>query len=158
MITYVNRFIPKLSEVNYPLRMLTKKDSVWNWDANADATFKRLKHILTNAPVLKFFDKNKPVVLSVDASQHGLGAVLLQDNLPIAYASKRLNDTERNYAQIEKEALAIAFACHKFHQYISGKSGIIVESDHRPLETIFKKTTESVPTNNTNNSTNNSNS
>lgn len=145
MITYVNRFIPKLSEINYPLRMLTKKDSVWNWDANADATFKQLKNILTNAPVLKFFDKNKPVVMSVDASQYGLGAVLLQDNLPIAYASKRLNDTERNYAQIEKEALAIAFACHKFHQYISGKSGITVESDHRPLETIFKKPLSQCP-------------
>ena len=82
--------------------------------------------------------------MSVDASQNGLGAVLLQDNLPVMYASKALTMTEKNYAQIEKEALAIAFACIKFHQFFYGKS-VIVESDHKPLENIFKKPLNQCP-------------
>lgn len=99
--------------------------------------------MLTKAPVLQYYDINKPVVLSVDASS-GLGAVLLQNNLPVAYASKALTDTETRYAQIEKEALAIAFGCIKFDQYIYGKE-ILVESDHKPLEAIFKKSINDCP-------------
>lgn len=87
---------------------------------------------------------NKPVKLSVDASQNGLGAVLLQDDLSVAYASRALTDTERKYAQIEKEALAICFGCHKFHQYIFGKS-VTIESDHKPLESIFCKPINTCP-------------
>ena len=87
---------------------------------------------------------DEPVTLSVDASQNGLGAVLLQENLPIAYASKALTEIECRYAQIEKEALAIAFACSKFHQYIVGKN-VIIESDHKPLESIFTKPINQTP-------------
>ena len=116
----------------------------WVWDANEKREFINLKNILVHAPTLKYFDVNKPVVLSVDASQKGLGAVLLQDFLPVAYASRALTDTESRYAQIEKEALAIVFACGKFHQYILGKK-VLVESDHKPLETIFKKQFDQCP-------------
>lgn len=90
-----------------------------------------------NAPVLKYFDVKKDVTLSVDASQSGLGAALLQDNFPITYASKPLMNTQINYAQIEKEALAIVFACTRFNQFINGKK-VLIESDHKPLENIFK--------------------
>lgn len=78
------------------------------------------------------------MVLSVDASQRGLGAVIIQENLPVAYASRSLSETESRYAQIEKEALAIAFGCNRFHHYIYGKS-VTVVSDHKSLEIIFKK-------------------
>lgn len=138
MITYVGRFVPNLSEKNATLRNLKKKNVIWHWDANAQKSFLDLKTALTQAPVLKYYDVNKPVTLSVDASQNGLGAVLLQDELPVAYASRALSDVERRYAQIEKEALAICFGCEKFHQYIFSKT-IKVESDHKPLESIFRK-------------------
>lgn len=138
MVTYVSKFIPNFSETSSTLRDLTKKNSIWYWDANADKAFQNIKNLLAKAPVLKYFNVDEPVTLSVDASQSGLGAVILQENLPVGYASRSLTQTEQRYAQIEKEALAIAFGCARFHQYIYGKN-VLVESDHKPLETIFKK-------------------
>ena len=138
MLAYVERFVPNLSSVNSILRDLTKNNVEWVWDMNAQKEFDNLKKVLVNSPTLKYFDVTKSIVLSVDASQNGLGAVLLQDYLPVTYASRALTETEKRYAQIEKEALAIVFACNKFHQYIYGKK-VLVESDHKPLETIFKK-------------------
>jgi hypothetical protein len=91
------------------------------------------------------YDITKPVTIQCDASQTDLGAALLQDGHPIAYSSRALTTTERNYAQIEKELLAIVYACEKFDQYIFGKSDVVVESDHNPLETIFRKPIHSAP-------------
>ncbi|CAB3987035.1 Hypothetical predicted protein [Paramuricea clavata] len=68
-------------------------------------------------PVLKFYDTGKYVTVQEDASQSGLGAVLLQDGKPVAYASKALTPTQQAYAQIKKEALALVFGCEKFHHY-----------------------------------------
>jgi len=65
--------------------------------------------------VLNYFDCSKPITLSVDASQNAVGAVLLQDNKPCAYASKSLTESQQNFAQIEKELYAIMFGCTKFH-------------------------------------------
>ena len=93
---------------------------------------------MTEEPVLKYYDVIKPVTLSVDSSSTGLGAVLLQDNQPVAYASRALTPTQTRYAQIEKELLAIVFGCEKFHDYIYGRQ-VNVETDHKPLETIFHK-------------------
>ena len=88
--------------------------------------------------VLAFYDVKKPVTVSYDASNFGLGAVLLQENKPIPYASLALTDTEKQYAQIEKELLAVVYALEKFNQYVYGKA-VQVESDHKPLESITKK-------------------
>jgi hypothetical protein len=88
--------------------------------------------MLSSEPVLQYYDCKLPLILSVDASKDGLGAVLLQNNLSIIYASKSLTDTQKKYAQIEKEALRIAFGCRRFHQYIYGRK-VYVETDHRPL-------------------------
>ena len=76
--------------------------------------------------------------IQADASQHGLGACLLQKAQLVAYASRSLNSAENNYAQIEKELLAIVFVCEKFHYYIYGFP-INVQSDHKPLESIMQK-------------------
>lgn len=73
-----------------------------------------------------------------DASKNGVGCCLIQDNKPIAYASRSLSKTETNYAQIEKELLAVYFACHKFHQMIYGHK-VVVYTDHKPSITILKK-------------------
>ena len=74
-----------------------------------------------------------------------LGAVLLQNNHPIAYASRALTDTQQRYAQIEKEMLAVVFGCTKFHDYIYGMPNVEVESDHKPLEAILKKPLHQAP-------------
>ena len=85
-----------------------------------------------------FYDVRKPAAIQADAYQSGLGCGLMQQGRPVAFASRVLTEAEHNYSQIEKEMLAICFACQKFHQYIYGKS-IDVHSDHRPLESILKK-------------------
>ena len=99
----------------------------------------RIKEMIISAPVLAYYDVTKPVVIQWDASKSGLGAALLQEGRPVAFSSRVMSQTEQNYAQIEKELLAIAFACEKFDQYVFGRSDVVVESDHRPPETIFKK-------------------
>ena len=81
------------------------------------------------------FDPNKPTVLQVDASQEALGAVLTQEGKPVAFASKSLTDTEKRYANIERELLACVFGAERFHTYLLGKS-FCIESDHKPLEMI----------------------
>ena len=81
----------------------------WHWEEAHEAAFIRLKVLVANTPVLRYFDPKEPLTLSVDASSKGLGAAILQQDKPIAYASRALTKTQQNYAQIEKETLAIAF-------------------------------------------------
>ena len=69
----------------------------------------------------------------------GLGATLLQNGQPVAFASRTLSQVEQRYAQIEKECLAIVFARAKFSQYITRRAVITFETDHKPLQSIFKK-------------------
>ncbi|XP_063965835.1 uncharacterized protein K02A2.6-like [Lytechinus pictus] len=144
MVNYLGKFIPNLTEKSAPIRVLLEKDVAWHWDDKKEASFKALKEAVTNAPVLKYYDVSKPVKLSVDASQAGTGAVLLQNGHPVAYASKAFTDAQTRYAQIEKELAAIVFGCKKFHQYIFGRT-VDVETDHKPLETIFKKPLHASP-------------
>ncbi|KAL6471840.1 hypothetical protein MHYP_G00204900 [Metynnis hypsauchen] len=134
------RFAPRLSETTAPLRQLLKESSEFVWDSNHDIAFQQVKDLLTQepGPVLTYFDPTKDVKLQVDASKCGLGAVLLQEEKPVGYASKALNETEGNYAQIEKELYAVLFGCKRFHQYLYGRQ-VVVESDHKPLESIMRK-------------------
>ncbi|XP_008189883.1 uncharacterized protein LOC103311865 [Acyrthosiphon pisum] len=121
MMTYVQKFVPNMSQLAVPLRELLKKDCNWYWGETQIKAFNVLKCALTSEPLLQYFDLNKKCTLSVDASKDGLGAVLLQNDYPVAYASKTLNDTQKQYAQIEKELLAILYGCERFKQYIYGK-------------------------------------
>ena len=137
-INYLAKFLPE------PLRQLTKKDVAFVWDQVHDQAFMKLKEIVTQPPVLKFYEPEKELIIQCDASEGGLGAALLQEGRPIAYASRALNSTERNYAQIEKELLAIVFAAERFRQYTFGRP-VCVDSDHKPLESIFAKPLVSAP-------------
>ena len=109
VVTYLSKFIPNKSQKSAPLRQLLQKDVEWSWGQVEDDKFVCLKTSISSAPVLKFFDPKEPVTLSVDASSKGVGAVLLQNDRPVAYASKALTPSQENYAQIEKEMLAIVF-------------------------------------------------
>lgn len=137
MIQYLAKFIPNLSHVSAPLKKLLETDIEQHWDEAQQKSFDTLKQLATNAPLLKFYDVSKPVILSVDASSEGLGAVILQDDRPAAYGSRALTDCQRRYAQIEKELLAVVYGYGKFRQYVYGRD-IQVESEHKPLESIFK--------------------
>jgi hypothetical protein len=101
MVSYVAKFIPNLSEINAPLRELKKAED-WKWDEKHSKAYQKIKDALTKTPVLKYYDVDKAVLISVDASSKGLGAAVIQDNGVVAYASRALSETEQRYAQIEK--------------------------------------------------------
>ena len=144
MCNYLARFIPKLSQASEPLRRLTEGEAEFQWGQTEQVAFDLLKSIIGQDQLLTFYDVNKPVVIQCDASGEGLGATLLQDGKPVASASRSLTSSEKNYVAIELECLAIVFACRKFDQYIYGKK-TVVETDHKPLEVIAKKSLLSAP-------------
>ena len=138
MTNFLAAHIPNVSTITAPLRSLLKSDTLFTWGPEQANALTKIKEILSTAPVLSYFDSTITSTIQADASQYGLGACLLQKGKPIAYASRSLNPAESNYAQIEKELLAIVFACQKFHQYIYGFP-TKVQSDHKPLESIVTK-------------------
>ena len=81
--------------------------------------------------MLKYYDVQEPVVVQCDASEHGLLVAILQNGQTVAFASRSLPQTERQYAQIEKECLAIVFSCERFTQSLDGREKITVETDHK---------------------------
>lgn len=145
MIQYLSKFLPGLADMTKPLRELTKKDILFEWQEAQQNSFEELKKAVSDAPVLRYYDMKQDVTIQCDASQSGLGAVLMQNGQPVCYASRALTSTEQRYAQIEKECLAIVFACERFHQYIYGRESILIHTDHQPLESIFRKSLVTAP-------------
>ena len=143
-VTYLSKFLPALSKVAEPLRRLTDKDAHYEWLDHHEEAFQTIKTMLTTTPVLKYYDVTEEVTIQCDASEKGLGATLLQNGQPVSFASQALTVSEENYAQIEKECLAIVFACEKFEQYIYGRK-VTVHTDHKPLIPIFKKPIQKAP-------------
>ncbi|KAL5259137.1 hypothetical protein ACHWQZ_G009557 [Mnemiopsis leidyi] len=133
-----------MSELTAPIRQLLVKNVHFSWSYEQDKALEDIKKVLTNAPVLGFFDVKKDVVLTCDASSSGLGACIMQDNRPIAYASRSLTETQLSYAQMEKELLAIVFGAERFSQYIYGKE-VTVLTDHKPLLSCLKKPVHKSP-------------
>lgn len=81
----------------------------WAWFPEHDHALTKLKSVVSSAPVLRFYDSSLPTTLQVDASKSGLGACLMQQGKPVAYASRSLSNSEINYAQIEKELFSYCF-------------------------------------------------
>lgn len=143
MSNYYLKFFPQLAAVTAPLRELLSKNSDWVWDSTHDNCFARLKEMLTQAPVLAFFDPTKPIRVAADASVEGLGAVLEQEVTkgcwrPVQFASRRLTDTEKRYSNVEREALGLTWACEKFRDFLVGATFEIL-TDHRPLVSLLGK-------------------
>ena len=144
MVQYMSPFVPNLATHTDALRNLIKKGNEWQWTASHQQSFDVVKSLITSMCTLTYFDPTKQSTVQVDASTRGLGAVLLQDERPVAFASKALTETEQRYANIEREMLAVVFGCTRFHTYLYG-STFIVESDHKPLESIHKKNLANAP-------------
>ena len=144
LATYLGPFIPNLSEKTGPLCQLLHKESPFEWLPCLREAFDNVKDTISEDTKLAYCDTQKPVILQVDASQHGLGAALIQQGKPIAFASKALTKTESNYANIEREMLAIVYGCERFHTYLFGRP-FVVETDHKPLEAIQKKNIANAP-------------
>ncbi|CAC5423835.1 unnamed protein product [Mytilus coruscus] len=101
-INYLAKFVPNMSTVTEPIRKLLKEEHEFIWTHEQQQAFEKLKDIITKNPVLSFYDVSKPVTVSCDASQCGLGAMLIQDNKPVAYASRSLTDAEKQICQHRK--------------------------------------------------------
>lgn len=142
-INYVGKFVPNLAAKCANLRALMCKTNVWCWGPEHESEWQEIKRILASDPVLAYFDCSKETKVSTDASRDGLGAVLLQlhgsEWKPVAYGARSLTDSERRYAQIEKECLGLAFGCSKFHNFIFGLPKVLLETDHKPLVPLSLK-------------------
>ena len=141
MVQYYSRFLPNLATELSPLHHLLKDRTPWMWTSECQEAFMNVKDLLSSARVLTHYDSRRPVRLECDASSAGVGAVLSHvmpdgSHRPVAFASRTLTAAERNYAQIEKEALALVFGVKKFHEYLYGRRFTLV-TDHKPLLAIL---------------------
>lgn len=140
VVNYLGKFTAELSRCTVAMRELLKKSVAWLWGPQHEEEFQRVKRLMVTTPILVPFDMNAQTRLSTDASSYGLGAALMQKSddswRPVAYASRAMSETERRYAQVEKEALAICWAADKFHFYLAGRQ-FQVETDHKPLVSIL---------------------
>lgn len=144
LVNYYGKFLPHLSNTLAPLYRLLQKETPWSWGREQEKSFQSAKAQLTSDCVLVHYDPEKELILACDASPYGVGAVLshrMEDkqDRPVAFASRSLAPAERNYSQIDKEALAIIFGVKKFHDYLFGRRFTIL-SDHKPLQHLFKET------------------
>lgn len=152
LINYLNRFSTNIAELTAPLRELNKKDICFRWEERHQEALDKIKTELCGAQMLSFYDPdpNTKTILQCDASQKGLGAWIRQvakngqENI-VAMCSRTLTDTETRYSNIERECLAVKFGLNKFEYYLMGRH-TVVETDHSPLEQIFKKNIADVPT------------
>lgn len=141
LVSYYQDFIPDLHILRAPLNELLKKEKRWFWSKECEKAFKQIIEKLSSDLFLVHFDPKIDIIVASDASSHGVGACILHkwkdgEVRPIAHASRSLLPAERNYSQIEKEALAIIFAVTKFHRYLHGRK-FTLQTDHKPLVSIF---------------------
>ena len=106
------------------------------WGDTREKAYQTIKILLTSDPILRLPDPEKTFVLRTDASDYGIGAVLMQEHggklFPICYASKKLSDAELNYSAIEKECLAVVWGINRFHMHLCGVR-FVLQTDHEPL-------------------------
>ena len=144
---YYRKFVPNFAEVSAPLTDMTKKGQPdkLKWSSKCVSSFNELKTALIKKPILALPDCNQPFVLRTDASDIGIGAVLLQERdgklHPVHYASKKLNAAARNYSVAERECLAVVWAVKKFEPYLYG-THFTLETDHQALQFLDKCKTE----------------
>ena len=102
------------------------------------AAFDAIKAEFKKKIILPYFDRSKETILQTDASKKGFGAVILQEEQPIYYASRALTSAEKNYQNLEREAQAAVWGMEKFHYFLYGRK-FILQTDQKPLVSIFRK-------------------
>ena len=143
LLSYYSKFLPNMAMMLAPLYALLQKDKKWTWTDKEQAAFDQAKASLQGDSLLVHYDPKRELTLSCDASPYGLGAVLSQhmedgEEKPVGFASRTLAPAERNYSQLEKEALAIIFGVKKFYNYLYGRH-FEIRSDHKPLERLLSE-------------------
>ncbi|UYV79189.1 hypothetical protein LAZ67_17001439, partial [Cordylochernes scorpioides] len=136
LCSYYRRFIKSFVDISGPLNELLKKGKQFSWNDRQEDSFNNLKSALTSEPVLGHFDEAAPIYVHTDASGFVIGSVLVQlwdgCEQPIAYASRTLSKSEKNYSRTEKECLAVVWSIGKFRPYLFGRPFSVV-TDHHSL-------------------------
>lgn len=148
MAQYSAQFIPRFSQISAPLRHLTCKGAKWKWSDVENKAFQELCDALSDDQVVAYYDVGLETKLWVDAGPHGLGLVLTQKKRhgwqAVACHSRSLTQTEQRYSQMEREALAIRWACERCYKYLIG-STFVVLTDHKPLLAFFNNPNSRAP-------------
>ena len=137
LASYYRRFVRGFSEMARPLTELTRAGVEWKWSTSQHQAFNRLKLALTTAPVLRLPDFERQFVVTTDASDAAVGAILEQDFgnglQPVAFASRKLNGAEMRYSVYERELLGIVWALAQWKHYFRGLHSVVIQTDHAPL-------------------------
>ncbi|XP_054282050.1 uncharacterized protein K02A2.6-like [Macrosteles quadrilineatus] len=149
MLNQLNKFIPNLADKTESFRELTRKNRQFCWTSQHQEALSDIIQTVNESISLTKYDVNAEAIVIADSSAYGLGAMLLQveDKSPkvVMFASRTLQDCERRYAQIEKEALACAWAAEKFSKFLVGKKFRIL-TDHKPLVSLLgSKDLDTIP-------------
>ena len=141
LIGYYRNYIQGCSRITEPLSRMLKKDVKFQWSNKAQATFDKIKGILTSDKILKRPDYDRPFILKTDASADGLGAVLVQTDdkgreFPVAYSSRRTSPTESKYGATQLEVLAVVWAVKLLHHYLAGRPFKLV-TDHQAIKSLM---------------------
>jgi RNase H-like domain found in reverse transcriptase/Reverse transcriptase (RNA-dependent DNA polymerase) len=138
LVGYYRKFIKGYGVITKPLIELLKKKNVFHWSKEAAASFTALKTVLSTAPVLAMPNFTQPFVLETDASDQGMGVVLMQEKRPIAYMSKALGTKNQALSTYEKELMALLAAVQKWRHYLQGKP-FIIKTDHISLKHLLEQ-------------------
>lgn len=140
MCNYYRRYVPNYAKIAKPLYIICKKDIPFIWNTGSEDAFNQLKKMLVTSPVLIYPNFNETFIVTTDASDYAIGAVISQGNIPydkpIQYFSKTLAEAQTRYSTIEKELLAIVSALENFRHYLYGREFLII-TDHKPLTFLF---------------------
>lgn len=143
LTSWYSKFLPNFATIVEPMRVLQRDAaaSSFEWTVDADNSFKKLKQLILDSPVLALFDPSLPTFVTTDASDYGLGAVLTQlhpdrSERTVAFASRTLTTAERKYSTVEKEALACVWAVEKWRSYLWGQR-FTLRTDHQALTTLL---------------------
>lgn len=142
MINHYGKFVPRLHQIKHPLEQLLKKNTTFYWTESQEKAVKQVKDIMLSPLLLEHFDPTKTIIVAADASSTGIGGVLLQRDSKgieraVYHMSQSLTETQQNYSQLEKEALALVSAVERFHKFIYGRH-FILQTDHKPLLALLR--------------------
>lgn len=140
-VTWYGKFVDSMNKLRGPLDELLCKGVDFVWLPKHQHAFESLKKVLASDLALTHYDPTKPIIVAADASSYGMGAVIMHrmndgNELPILHAASSFTSAEKNYPQVQREALALVFALKKFHRYIYGRK-FELRTDHKPLLSIF---------------------
>ena len=144
LASYYQHYIHRFAEIAAPLHQLTNKGVPFEWSESCQSAFNQLKKKLTEAPVLaypQFGPSTEQFILQTDASATGIGAILEQAGHVVAYASRTLSSSEKNYSVIQRECLAVVFALKQFRHYLLGRKFSLL-TDHAPLQWLSSQKME----------------